>query len=102
MLGAYDLSIGLDTGSKHVGLSDFENPGYGSLHEIWMEVYLREQINEHYRLSFDEWLNRPRWEIMMMLRVLNRRKASIKKIMNDVAGSDPELQNLEKELKLKG
>lgn len=38
----------------------------------------------------------------MMLRVLNRRKASIKKIMNDVAGSDPELQNLEKELKLKG
>ena len=85
MLGAYDLSIGLDTGSKHVGLSDFENPEYGSLHEIWMEVYLREQINEHYRLSFDEWLNRPRWEIM-----------------NDVAGSDPELQNLEKELKLKG
>ena len=100
-MGAYDLSVGLDTGTRHVGLSDFENPEYGSLYEIWMEVYLRKQIGEHFRMTFDEWLNRPRWEIMMMLRVLNRRKAAIKKVMSDVTAGDPELQGLEKELKLK-
>lgn len=37
----------------------------------------------------------------MMLRVLNRRKAAIKKVMSDVTAGDPELQGLEKELKLK-
>lgn len=82
----------LNTGENNVGLSDFENPMMGSLYEIWMSTYVREQIGEIFRVSFDEFLNRPRWEMMKMLEVAKRRTAELKKTHDSVVPDDWEKQ----------
>lgn len=68
LLTAYDMMTGLDTGTHHVGTSEQENPYNGCLYEYWMATYIREQIGDVFRISFDEFLNRPRGLIMMMIK----------------------------------
>ncbi|HHS7556442.1 TPA: hypothetical protein ACTPQ1_004736 [Salmonella enterica] len=97
LMGAYDRTLGLDTGYNQVGVSEFENPIFGSLYDIWYATYLREQVGEHYRMSIDEFLDRPRWKILMMLDNIRRRNAIIKKAGEDIQG-DRVLDNLEKDL----
>ncbi|AFQ96768.1 hypothetical protein G173_gp223 [Erwinia phage phiEaH2] len=99
MMEAYDATLGLDTGENHIGLSEFENPVTGSLYEIWYATYLREQIGEHFRLSFDEFLDRPRWQIMIMLEAVRRRMAILNKDIQAQLEENKEMRELEKENK---
>lgn len=96
MLSTYDSVMGLETGDNNVGFTDFENPMMGSLYEIWMTTYVRERIGEIFRVSYDEFLNRPRWEMMKMLEVAKRRIAEMNKVQNAVVNDE-----LEKQLQLK-
>lgn len=98
LLEAYDATLGLDTGESHVGMSEFENPVMGSLYEIWYATYLREQIGEHFRLSFDEFLDRPRWQIMIMLEAVRRRMAILNKDIQQQIDDNKEMRGLEKEM----
>lgn len=88
MLSTYDTVMGFETGENNVGLSDFENPLMGSLYEVWMTTYVRERIGEIFRLSFDEFLERPRWEMMKMLEVAKRRIAELNAVQNNVIPAD--------------
>ncbi|ANZ50480.1 hypothetical protein STRATTON_55 [Erwinia phage vB_EamM_Stratton] len=99
LMEAYDATLGLDTGENHIGLSEFENPVTGSLYEIWYATYLREQIGEHFRLSFDEFLDRPRWQIMIMLEAVRRRMAILNKDIQAQLEENKEMRELEKENK---
>lgn len=92
MLSTYDEVMGFETGENNIGLSDFENPLIGSLYEIWMTTYVRERIGDIFHLSFDEFLNRPRWEMMKMLEVAKRRIAELNKVQKDVIPEDWEKQ----------
>lgn len=75
-----------------MGLSDFENPMMNSLLEIWMSTYVREQIGDIFKIDFDAFLNRPRFEIMKMLEVAKRRQAEMKKTHDNVIPEDWEKQ----------
>ena len=97
LLEAYDRTLALNTGDHQVGLSDFENPVYGSLYDIGYATYLREEVGENYRMSIDEFLDRPRWQILLMLDNIRRRKAIIAKAGEQVAG-ERALKELEKDL----
>ena len=97
LLEAYDRTLALNTGDHQVGLSDFENPVYGSLYDIWYATNLREEVGENYRMSIDEFLDRPRWQILLMLDNIRRRKAIIAKAGEQVAG-ERALKELEKDL----
>ncbi|ANZ48618.1 hypothetical protein BIZ83_gp235 [Erwinia phage vB_EamM_ChrisDB] len=87
--------MGMDTGENNISLSDFENPLMGSLYEVWMTTYVRERIGDIFQLSFDEFLDRPRWEIMKLLEVAKRRLAELNRVQGNIVSDD-----LEKQLKL--
>lgn len=93
LLSTFDTVAGIDSGENNVGLSDFENPLNNSLYQIWMETYVREGIGDYYRISFDEWLERPRWMMMNMLEVAKRRR-----LVTDKAKEKALPEDLEKEL----
>lgn len=92
LLSTYDELLDLNTGENNVGLSDVENPLMGSLLEIWMSTYVREQIGEIFKISFDDFLLRPRWEMMKMLEVAKRRTAEMKKTHDNIIPEDWEKQ----------
>lgn len=92
LMSTYDELLDLNTGENNVGLSDVENPLMGSLLEIWMSTYVREQIGEIFKISFDDFLLRPRWEMMKMLEVAKRRTAELKKTHDSVIPEDWEKQ----------
>ncbi|QVW55629.1 hypothetical protein pEaSNUABM9_00033 [Erwinia phage pEa_SNUABM_9] len=87
--------MGMETGENNISLSDFENPLMGSLYEVWMTTYVRERIGDIFQLSFDEFLDRPRWEIMKLLEVAKRRLAELNRVQGNVVSDE-----LEKQLKL--
>lgn len=96
LLEAYDEAIEHFVGNDHVGISDFEDPLNGSLYQLWLDTYIREQIGERFHLSFDEFLDRPRWEIGMMLSTLQRLRTAVQNAMNK---GKTEAEQLEKHLR---
>ncbi|QVW55166.1 hypothetical protein pEaSNUABM29_00122 [Erwinia phage pEa_SNUABM_29] len=96
LMGAYDRTLGLETGLHQVGFSEFENPIFGSLYDIWYATFLREQVGEHYKMDIDRFLDRPRWEILLMLDNIRRRNAAINQAGNGLVGARA-LELLEKE-----
>lgn len=82
LLGAYDQAVGHDTRENNVHLSDFENPVHNSLYSIWYDTYLREQVGEKFHMSIDEFLDRPRYQIQMMLNSLARLRTAVKRDIN--------------------
>lgn len=90
LLSTYDDYMGLDTGYHHVGLSSFENPLHGSLYELWMKAFLREGVGENFKVSFEEWLKKPRWYLLMQLRLLAERRNELARRANEL-GDNPEL-----------
>lgn len=92
LLKAYDSVMGFETGPVNVGMSREENPLWQSLLEIWSETYAREKIWDIYHVDFDTFLDRPRYEIQMMLRNSER----LRKLQGQVASSvKSELEQLE-------
>lgn len=92
LLEAYDNVMGFETGPAHVGMSREENPLWQSLLEIWSETYAREKIWDIYHVDFDTFLDRPRYEIQMMLRNSER----LRKLQGQVAANvKSELELLE-------
>lgn len=76
--------MGMDTGENNISLSDFENPIMGSLYEIWMTKYTTDRIWDVFHVNFDDFLNRPRWEMMKMLEVAKRRTNELTKLQNTI------------------
>jgi len=95
LLEAFDDALEHDTGPNSVFFSDFEDPLTGSLLDIWLDTYIRERIGERFNLSFDEFLDRPRYEIMRMINVVGRYNAVVSKELNK-AGKD--VDSLEQQL----
>lgn len=81
LLEAFDDAIEHETGDNNVFFSDFDDPLTGSLLDIWMDTYIRERIGERFHLSFDEFLDRPRYEITRMLSVVGRYNTAVSKAL---------------------
>lgn len=81
LLEAFDDAIEHETGDNNVFFSDFDDPLTGSLLDIWMDTYIRERIGERFHLSFDEFLDRPRYEINRMLSVVGRYNTAVSKAL---------------------
>ncbi|QXO09477.1 hypothetical protein pEaSNUABM11_00053 [Erwinia phage pEa_SNUABM_11] len=84
-----------DTGENNVFHSDFDDPLTASLLDIWMETYIRERIGERFRLSFDEFLDRPRYEITRLLKVAGRFNQAVNRALtteeNKISGLEQQL-----------
>lgn len=63
----YDASYGLDTGPFGIEMTDEESPAKFSLYEYWAEIHARERIFHHYGLDLDQFLNRPRYKIEILV-----------------------------------
>ena len=85
LLGAYDRTLGIDTGVHGVGMSDVENPTLCTLLELWQETYVRERVYDVFHIDIDRFLDRPRWEIMMMLRTCARHRKMVDKVKSQIA-----------------
>lgn len=96
MIEAYDEAIEHFVGNDHVGVSDFDDPLHGSLYQLWLDTYIREQVGERFHLNFDEFLDRPRWEIGMMLSTLQRLRTAVQSAMNK---GKNEAEQMEKHLR---
>lgn len=75
LMQAYDEVMGFNTYPCGVGMSEDENPLKASLLETWYETYVREEVWEIYHIDIDAFLDRPRYEIEMMLRNIKKIKA---------------------------
>lgn len=73
LLASYDKTLGLDTGRHNIGMSDFEDPTNASLYEIWMELFVRERMEHHFGYNFTQFLDQPRWKILLELKVAKQR-----------------------------
>jgi hypothetical protein len=96
LLQAYDEVMGLDTYPCGVGMAYAENPLEGSLLSIWYETYARESVWDIYHIDFDSFLDRPRYEIEMMLKNIKKIEA-IKNRAKNAATQDLERQQAEAE-----
>lgn len=92
-MSAYDEMMGFDTGAYHVAMSDAENPLKQSLLEIWLETYAREGIWDVYHVDFDTFLDRPRYEILMMIKNI----AKLREIKSRAALKAKQEQDLEEQ-----
>ena len=63
----YDDSYGLDTGPFGVEMTDAESPARYSLYEYWADVHANERIFHHYGLNLDQFLDRPRYKIEILV-----------------------------------
>lgn len=93
LMSAYDEMMGFDTGAYHVAMSDAENPLKQSLLEIWLETYAREGIWDVYHVDFDTFLDRPRYEILMMIKNI----AKLREIKSRAALKAKQEQDLEEQ-----
>lgn len=95
LLEAFDEALEHDTGENNVFFSDFDDPLTASLLDIWMDTYIRERIGERFHLSFDEFLDRPRYEITRMLNVVARYNqavtAAVRNDENKLGGLEQQL-----------
>lgn len=64
---SYDKSRGLNTGLHGIEVDPLDDPTKYSLYAYWCRIYRDERIGEHYRLSIDEFLDRPRYKINILL-----------------------------------
>ena len=93
LMSAYDSMMGFDTGAYHVAMSDAENPLKQSLLELWLETYAREGIWDVYHVDFDTFLDRPRYEILMMIKNIAKLR-EIKKRAAQMAKEEQEREEL--------
>ena len=91
LMKAYDEVMGFNTYPANVGMSEEENPLMASLLSIWYETYVRENVWDYYHVDFDKFLDRPRYEIEMMLRNIKKIQA-IKERAKQNAGNDLDRQ----------
>ena len=63
----YDQSYDLNTGPFGIEMSDAESPAKYSLYEYWAGVHARERIYHHYGLNLDQFLDRPRYKIEILV-----------------------------------
>jgi hypothetical protein len=63
----YDKANDLSTGSYGIEMTKSESPAEYSLYGHWARVYREERIKDHYGISFDDFLKRPRYRIEIML-----------------------------------
>lgn len=64
---AYDKSRGLETGPYNIEMCKLDNPAEYSLYAYWARIYRDERIKEHYGITFDSFLDRPRYKINILL-----------------------------------
>lgn len=64
---SYDKSRGLETGLYGIEVDPLDDPTKYSLYAYWCRIYRDERIGEHYRLSIDEFLAKPRYKINILL-----------------------------------
>lgn len=96
LLQAYDEVMGFSTYPCGVGMSPEENPLNASLLSIWYDTYVRENVWDVYHLDFDAFLDRPRYEIEMMLRNIKKIDA-IKQRASNGANRDIDRQQQQAE-----
>lgn len=90
LLEIVDTMYGIVNHSKHSGAlglvryTDVKNYNDHYLEEAYLELYLYKSINKHYGLSFDEFLDRPRYEIDKMVKVVSNFMAKENSVTEDI------------------
>ncbi len=68
----YDKMFGLQTGSNGCSQVDEEDPMKNSLFEYWAEQYVRYQIKDRWGLSWNDYIDQPRFKIVKLNQISER------------------------------
>lgn len=92
LLKAYYEAQGIEEGKYGVEMSIDENPVENSLYKYWTKVYFREMVLKHTGETLDQFLDKPRWKIDMILeeiKAINKEEARIAQELKDKKLNNP-------------